>query len=85
LHGYIQNHALGEDDASVQELEDVGTGLPEWDGIVTAYFHSVAIAKKLFGDPLASEEAFADEREFIDHTRGVYMLTRRHLIKDLVR
>ena len=84
LQGYIQNHALAEGDARVSELEELGTG-GEWDGIVTAYFHSVAVAKQLFADPLASEESFADEREFIDHTKGLYMLTRRHLIKDVVR
>ncbi len=84
LQGYIQNHALPEGDERVAELAELGAG-QGWDGIVTAYFHSVAVAKTLFADPLASEESFEDEKEFIDHSKGQYMLTRRHVIKDLVR
>jgi hypothetical protein len=43
------------------------------------------LAKELFASPLAAEEAFEDERSFIDHDKGVYMLARRHVAKDLVR
>jgi hypothetical protein len=85
LDGYIQNHALPEDDARVRAIGGLGTSEEVWDGVVTAYFHSVAIAKELFQSPLASEESYEDEKSFIDHTKGVYMLTRRHVIKDLVR
>lgn len=85
LAGYIQNHALPEDEAGVRELDDQGTSGESWDGVVTAYFHSLAIAKELFASPFAAEEAFEDERSFIDHAKGVYMLARRHTIKDFVR
>jgi EthD domain len=85
LQGYIQNHALPEDDARVHELEQLGTAEQGWDGIVTAYFHSVAVAKALFANPLASEESFEDEKQFIDHSKGQYMLARRHVVKDFVR
>jgi len=85
LQGYIQNHALAEDDARVEKLEELGAVSESWDGIVTAYFHSIAVAKELFTSPLASEESYEDEKTFIDHSQGVYMLARRHAIKDLVR
>jgi len=85
LQGYIQNHALPEGDDRVAQLEALGAGAEMWDGVVTAYFHSIAIAKELFTSPLASEESYEDEKQFIDHDKGVYMLTRRHLIKDYVR
>ena len=35
--------------------------------------------------PLASVEAYDDERTFIDHGRSVNVLTRRHVLKDLIR
>jgi len=85
LAGYIQNHALVEGDARVSELAELGVGEEIWDGIVTAYFHSVVVAKTLFANPLASEESFEDEKTFIDHSKGLYMMARRHVIKDLVR
>ncbi len=85
LAGYIQNHSLPEDDARVAELDDLGSSDEGWDGVVTAYFHSTAVAKELFQDPLASETAYEDERTFIDHSRGLYLMARRHVIKDLVR
>jgi hypothetical protein len=85
LAGYIQNHALQEDDAGVRELDAEGSSGEDWDGVVTAYFRSLALAKALFDSPLAAEEAFEDERTFIDHPKGVYMLTRRHVVKELVR
>lgn len=83
LQGYIQNHALPEDDARVAQLDDLGSSDESWDGVVTAYFHSIAVAKELFGDPLASEESYEDEKGFIDHSKGLYLLARRHPIKDL--
>ena len=85
LSGYIQNHALSEDDSRVRELEALGAGAAGWDGIVTAYFQSIAMAKELFANPLASEEAYEDEKKFMDHSKALYMLTRRHVVKDLVR
>ena len=85
LAGYIQNHAFPEGEEGVPVLAAEGTSGESWDGVVTAYFQSVAIAKELFESPFASEEAFEDERGFIDHAKGVYMLARRHVAKDLVR
>jgi hypothetical protein len=85
LQGYIQNHALPPDDARIRELDALGTSEEDWDGVVHAYFRSVATARRLFADPLATEESQEDERRFLDHSRGIYMLTRRHVIKDPVR
>jgi len=85
LAGYIQNHAFPEGTEGVPLLDAEGTSGEQWDGVVTAYFQSLAIAKELFESPFAAEEAFADERSFIDHAKGVYMLTRRHVAKDLIR
>ena len=84
LAGYIQNHALAPDDARVADLQ-LGSSGEDWDGVVTAYFDSTAVAKELFGDPLASERAYEDERGFIDHSQALYLMARRHPIKDLVR
>ena len=86
LAGYIQNHALLEGDRRVAELGPaLVPGPDDWDGIVNAYFHSVAVAKNLFATPLASEEAYEDERTFFDHDKSAYMLVRRHVVKELVR
>ena len=85
LAGYIQNHALAEDDARVAELDDLGSSDENWDGVVTAYFDSTAVAKELFQSPLASEDAYEDEKTFIDHSKCLYLMARRHVIKDLIR
>lgn len=85
LQGYIQNHALSEDDPRLAELGGLGESDEPWDGVTLAYFDSLAVATELFRSPLASEEAYEDEREFIDHSKGLYLMARRHVIKDLVR
>ncbi len=83
LMGYIQNHTLLEQDA--KGIESLGTKGPTWDGVVTAYFESVVTFKQLVKSPLASQESFEDEKQFIDHSRSIDILTRRHVIKDLIR
>ncbi len=86
LMGYVQNHTLlGEATANLQGLEALGTNPDAWDGVTTAYFDSVAKFKALVAAPLAAVEAYEDERGFIDHARSVNVLTRRHVLKDLVR
>jgi hypothetical protein len=85
LAGYIQNHALAEDDARVGEIDDLGSSDENWDGVVTAYFDSTAVAKELFQSALASEDAYEDEKTFIDHSKGLYLMARRHAVKDLIR
>src|SRR4051794_11032442 len=88
LQGYIQNHALPEEDARVGEIDDLAAAdadAESWDGVVTAYFHSLAVAHELFTSPLASEQSYEDEKTFIDHSHGLYLMARRHVIKDLVR
>ena len=82
LMGYIQNHTLLGGDGAVPGL---GDGKEPFDGVVTAYFDSVAKFKALVMSPLASQESFEDEKKFIDHSQSVDMLTRRHVIKDLIR
>lgn len=82
LKGYIQNHA--RDDAATG-VSETGPADEQWDGVVTAYFDTVAMAKELFRSPLASEEAYEDEKLFIDHSKVRYLMARRHPIKDLVR
>jgi hypothetical protein len=85
LAGYVQNHALANDDPRRAGLPSPGAGDEDWDGVVNAYFQSIAIAKRLFGMPLASEEAYEDEKTFFDHSKAVHLLTRRHVVKDFVR
>jgi hypothetical protein len=82
LMGYIQNHTLIGDAGRVPGL---GNNDEPWDGMVTAFFHSVATFKALAAHPLASQESFNDEKTFIDHSRSVDFLARRHVIKDLIR
>jgi hypothetical protein len=82
LMGYIQNHTLLGADGAVPGL---GDGKEPFDGVVSAYFDSVAKFKALVMSPLASQESYEDEKKFIDHTQSVDMLTRRHVIKDLIR
>jgi uncharacterized protein (TIGR02118 family) len=82
LMGYIQNHTLVGDAGRVP---GVGGADEPFDGIVQGFFHSIATFKALVGHPLAYQESFNDEKHFIDHSRSVDLLTRRHVIKDLIR
>lgn len=82
LKGYIQNHTLLGDAAKVPGL---GALEEPFDGIVTAYFDSIAQFKALVASPLAAKESYEDEKKFIDHSKTVDILTRRHVIKDLIR
>ncbi len=82
LMGYIQNHTLVGDAGRVP---GVGGADEPFDGIVQGFFHSIATFKALVGHPLACQESFNDEKHFIDHSRSVDLLTRRHVIKDLIR
>jgi len=81
LMGYIQNHTLLGEAGAVGEL----TAEEPFDGIVTAYFGSLIRFRALITSPLAAQESFEDEKKFIDHSRTAYMLTRPHVIKDLIR
>jgi hypothetical protein len=83
LMGYIQNHTLLDGDTT--GLEALGTNPDTFDGVTTAYFESIAKFKALVASPLATEESYEDEKTFIDHSQSANMLTRRHVIKDLIR
>lgn len=86
LMGYIQNHTILEGEAGgLEGLEELGTNPDAWDGVTTAYFESIAKFKALVASPLASEESYEDESTFIDHSQSANMLTRRHVIKDIIR
>jgi hypothetical protein len=86
LAGYIQNHTLldGASDG-LAELETLGTHPEAWDGVTTAYFESVVKFRLLVSSPLAAQESFKDEKKFIDHGQSANMVTRRHVIKDVIR
>ncbi|MFB3814192.1 MAG: EthD domain-containing protein [Terriglobales bacterium] len=81
LMGYIQNHTVLEND-------QLGTGSlgqdGPWDGVLTAYFDSI-IKFKVFLCSTLAQEMFAQERAFTDHSRSIDILTRRYVIKDLIR
>ena len=83
LMGYIQNHTLLDGDTT--GLEALGANADAFDGVTTAYFESIAKFKALVASPLATEESYEDEKTFIDHSQSANMLTRRHVIKDLIR
>ncbi|MBI3949597.1 MAG: EthD domain-containing protein [Acidobacteria bacterium] len=82
VRGYMQNHTLLGDAGRVEGL---GKADDPWDGISAAYFDSVAKYKALVASRLVAQEAFEDERKYIDHSRSVHMLMRRHVIKNIVR
>jgi len=90
LQGLIQNHALIDNaentDASgtAPYLEGIGSAFEPWDGIETTYFHSVA-GFKAFAASAVAQKWFEAEKTFIDHEQSVYVLTRRHVIKKIVR
>ena len=81
LMGYIRTTAP----RGRRQSRGLGDGAEPFDGVVTAYFDSVAKFKALVMSPLASQESYEDEKKFIDHTQSVDMLSRRHVIKELVR
>lgn len=86
LSGYIQNHTIAESEEVIDEIGgDVLNSEGTFDGVVTAYFDSVVTAKRLFGSPVAAQESYEDEKKFIDHSRGAYMLTRPNVVKDRIR
>lgn len=81
VSGYIQNLTLPDEAGKVEE---VGAALEPFDGIVMYYFESIMLFRAFAASPLA-QESFEKEKEFIDHSRSVYMMTQRHVIKELVR
>jgi len=82
MSGYMQNHALLGDDARVEGFFSDQEPL---DGVAMAYFDSIIKWKALITSPLVSQDSYEHEKTFLDHTQVVYILTRRHVIKDIVR
>jgi EthD domain len=82
LMGYIQNVTLL--DGAQEGLEAIA-GDQAWDGVTTGYFESVAKYKALLRSPLVIQDAWEDECRFMDHARCAYLLTRRNVVKELVR
>lgn len=82
LMGYIQNTTLLEGDR--QGLV-TGLGPESWDGITNAWFESIPKMKALMASHLAAVESFEDEKTFIDHSRSVFLVTRAHVVRDIVR
>ncbi|GGC34407.1 hypothetical protein GCM10011371_22180 [Novosphingobium marinum] len=81
LKGYIQNVTL---EGRQEGLEAI-SGDDTFDGVTTGYFESVAKLRKLLGSPLVTKDAYEDECLFMDHKRCGYLVTRRHVIRDLIR
>jgi len=81
IQGLIQNHALI---GNAGNIEGIGSKEEPWDGIETTYFHSVA-GFKAFAASAIAQSWFEAEKAFIDHKQSVYVLTRRHVIKKIVR
>ena len=81
IEGLVQNHAhIG----NTGNIEGIGSAEEPWDGIETTYFNSIAGFKTFAASEIA-QKWFEAEKTFIDHERSVYVLTRRHVIKKLVR
>ena len=81
IAGLIQCHA---NLANAGNIEGIGSAEEPWDGIETTYFASLA-AFKTYAASAMAQRTFAAEQPFIDHERSVYVLTRRHVIKRIVR
>jgi EthD domain len=81
IAGLVQNHAQL---AKSGNLEGIGSAEEPWDGIETTYFDSVA-GFKAYAKSAIARRWFEAEQPFIDHERSVYVLTRRHVIKHLIR
>jgi hypothetical protein len=79
--GYLQNRTLPQAD---EKVEDVGAVLAPFDGVVMLYFESIMRFKALMASPLA-RDVFEDEKSFVDHSRSVYTMTKRHAITELIR
>lgn len=82
LKGYIQNVSLLAEPTDY--LAPIGGNAP-YDGITMAYFESVAKMKTLLAAPLVTVDAYEDECRFMDHKRCAYLVTQRHVIRDLCR
>jgi len=81
IEGLVQNHAhIG----NTGNIEGIGSAEEPWDGIETTYFNSIA-GFKTFAASQIAQKWFEAEKTFIDHERSVYVLTRRHVIKKIVR
>lgn len=81
ITGQIQCHArLG----NAGNLEGIGSAEEPWDGVETTYFGSIASFRTWARSAECARLADA-ERDFVDHARSVYVLTRRHVIKQQVR
>lgn len=84
LTGYTQDHVplLAGDSAQIASL---GIDQNAWDGIGTIYLHTLAKFKALAGATVVTGDSLADQMNFIDFKRTVSAITRRHVIKDVVR
>ncbi len=79
--GYIQNHTFLDEKGNVEE---VGATLETFDGIAMFYFQSIMMFKAFMISSLA-EKLFEEEADFVDHSRSIYTMTKRHVITELVR
>lgn len=84
MSGYIQNHVVSCDEEE-HLANALGIVQNTWDGIGMAYYDTIAQFKASMTLPDVIEEAFTAENHFTDHERLVSVLTRRHVIKSIVR
>ncbi len=82
LMGYVQNVTLT---SGAQDGLEAIAGPDSWDGVTTGYFESIAKMKTLMASPLVTQDAYKEERAFMDHSRSGFFVTRRHLIRDIIR
>lgn len=82
LMGYVQNVTLTE---GAQDGLEAIAGPDSWDGVTTGYFESIAKMKTLMASPLVTKDAYEDECKFMDHARSGFFVTRRHMIRDIIR
>jgi hypothetical protein len=81
IQGLIQCHSrIG----NAGNIEGIGSAEEPWDGIETTYFDSIAAFRTFAASKIAGKWAEA-EKPFVDHEQSVYVLTRRHVIRQIVR
>jgi hypothetical protein len=83
MSGFIQNHTLS-DEGDIDMFKTIGIDQKAWDGIGMAYFESIAQFKAMATLPMVTEEAFKAENNFDDHESLVSVLTRRHVMKNII-
>jgi hypothetical protein len=84
--GHLQSFRVATNNALVPEMDELTATTSEqpWDVVAAMYFNSVAHVKAYIASP-AYEARQRAQSELVDVHQSVAMVTRRHVIVDVVR